>query len=1381
MNDNGRTWGGGVRSRAAALFAVAGVLAAGVLSPVRASYNRNENSGNTLDTAISGADPVNMATGEFHFLRPLVDLGGPIPLGFSLTYGSTGLPSKPAPDGLSPQFRHNMRLVFDTGLSVMHLALGENVLLFEEAAGEWTPLYADPHGHRMLTGAGGTNFYFMDAKRSLVHILRTDPSGGDAHLVRTLDRNGNALVCEYGTNMAVRGPDAVRDGLGRELRLGYTNESGTNLLTSVQDHSGRTWTLVYEWTPPDNTNRLTLRSVVRPDGSSNRFEYAGSGFLAREIEPAGTWAFTNVYSGGAVVRQADPLGNTSTVSYLTGPGAGDVRTALLNPDGTRRTFVHQNEKRAVKTIVDEERREARFGTVKPYTVARDQFTNVTDRLGRRLLFGHDEASGRLSSRTDPAGRTIQYRYASTTQAFVNADNGEAFQFVFRDLVAVEYPDGTRDGFARDGKGNLVAFTNQLGAITRYGYNSRGQVAAVTNAAGGVVSFGYDTNGNLVTHSDADSGTWSNTVDVLGRVTRVTAPDGTFRQYAYDILDRLTNAVDEAGIATAYRYDLNGNPTQTVQAAGTALARTNAYAYDALNRLVRRTDAAGFATTLGYTWWGAVSNVTLPDGACTVFRHTPSRHPLSVVDPLGNESRVAVDAEGVPTGVTLPDGRTVSSVLDALGRTVATVDPLSNVTAVARDDYERVTNVVDRLGRETRLARDAEGRITAIDVPGVGTARYAYNAIGSVTNVTDPRSNAWSFGFSALGRMASIRDPLGRTESFAYDAAGRLAGATFMDGSTVTNRRDARGAVTNRLYSDGTSLAFTYDALGRFAGSGGAAPVTVAYDARGLVTNTTFNGGAVGATHDAVGRIATLAYGGGMTVTYAYDLRGLVTQVVDSVSGAKIAFAYNANGEVTRVERSNGVATDPARDAAGRVTEIRHGAHGTLGMSYDAEDRITRIDRALPLATESNLVDAVETFTHDAANNLTTAGFVQDARGRRLAEPGAAYRWDAADRLVSISNAAGVVSNVYTASGELARRIKGAVTTDFVHTWSLPLRPLLVEKRNGVVQRYYVHSPGGTLLYHVEAAAGNAVRFHHHDHLGTTLFLTDGAGAVSDAYAYTAYGRILRHTGTSEQPFTFLGARGVRAEDGTTLLHMRARWYDARTARFISFDPLWTALLSDPLQINPYQYVRGSPAMLTDETGECPPLPTNNLWKYVKNEWEQLTTVMSDENWARLRVAMDHWLRNRHAGPGEYDFLLPSTDAPRILGETSSKPQVKGRKAEPVSLRELDEREDRNPNRRRRMGNTGVELILAGMAITDQAEWIPIFEDVLKAMDDVEELLMLRDYISAMVEKTSSRGVFTNYASEAVEATEANAAAYRKALEMTDRAYGAKIFELMGLK
>lgn len=98
---------------------------------------------------------------------------------------------------------------------------------------------------------------------------------------------------------------------------------------------------------------------------------------------------------------------------------------------------------------------------------------------------------------------------------------------------------------------------------------------------------------------------------------------------------------------------------------------------------------------------------------------------------------------------------------------------------------------------------------------------------------------------------------------------------------------------------------------------------------------------------------------------------------------------------------------------------------------------------------------------------------------------------------------------------------------------------------------------------IDAADGNKVYFYHFDRNGSTLALTNQAAAVTDAYAYDPYGQLLAQQGNSVQPFTFVGMWGIRQEGrGGKLYHMRARYYDATTGRFLSRDLIWPQL-DDP--------------------------------------------------------------------------------------------------------------------------------------------------------------------------------------------------------------------------
>ncbi len=132
-------------------------------------------------------------------------------------------------------------------------------------------------------------------------------------------------------------------------------------------------------------------------------------------------------------------------------------------------------------------------------------------------------------------------------------------------------------------------------------------------------------------------------------------------------------------------------------------------------------------------------------------------------------------------------------------------------------------------------------------------------------------------------------------------------------------------------------------------------------------------------------------------------------------------------------------------------------------------------------------------------------------------------------------------------------------------------------------RYYIYSPGGTLLYMIDASDGNSVRYYHFDQTGNTIFLTDTAGIVTDEYAYSFYGEVLARTGTSEQIFTYGGKYGViRLTDRYYL--MRKRCYDSLTGRFLSRDGAWPQI-SDALASNPYPYASGNPISYHDPMGQ----------------------------------------------------------------------------------------------------------------------------------------------------------------------------------------------------
>ncbi len=108
--------------------------------------------------------------------------------------------------------------------------------------------------------------------------------------------------------------------------------------------------------------------------------------------------------------------------------------------------------------------------------------------------------------------------------------------------------------------------------------------------------------------------------------------------------------------------------------------------------------------------------------------------------------------------------------------------------------------------------------------------------------------------------------------------------------------------------------------------------------------------------------------------------------------------------------------------------------------------------------------------------------------------------------------------------------------------------------NNDVKAVYDNEPqqyGGVL----SQRRGTTTHYHHHDALGSTRFLTDSSGNVTDIYDYDAWGNNVASTGTTVNPFKWVGKYGYYTDDSTGQVYVRARMYQPALARWVSVDPL----------------------------------------------------------------------------------------------------------------------------------------------------------------------------------------------------------------------------------
>lgn len=992
---------------------------------------------------------------------------------------------------------------------------------------------SDVGAERLLADPRSQVMYFFDANGFLVRIengrgYTNFLSYAGVLLTNATDGLGRTLNFSYDTSGLLTN---VSDGV-RHIRFMHT---GTNL-TSVTDALGNVTTYAYTATT-NNPGLMTARTL-----------------------PEGNTPVTQIYDAlGRVVAQVDAANNTNTFSYAEVPDA--LNTVMADPLGGMVTHRY-NLFGELSQLTDEA-----GNSILAFQDDDGRRNAVQDRKGSTTLITYDPDSGLPTEIRPPPGNVFDtFIYSNRTV------NG----VVFNDLALVGHQDFRTNGYSYDAAGNLTQFLLRDGAAFNYGYNNRGQITSVTNPLGGVATFTYDASARLASASNSDVGATTYQYDSLNRLTNFTHPDPDSVRFTYDALDRLTSVTDERGHVTAFAYDRNSRLTNVTD----ALNQQTRFTYDSLDRLVRSEDRLGNAAAFSYDPRNDLASITNRNGFITHVLHDARRRLTGVVNPAGKTNRFGYDAEGLLTSITNPLGQALTLTRDPMGYLIRVRDALGNSVGLQRDTMKRVIGVTNALANKTTYAYTPRGQLQSAMLPGAITSTNHYDPLGSLTNLVDPNNRNWNFAYTLMGRLARFTDPLNRTNTYAYDSRGRLSRTTYADGVTLTNTYDGANNVTRLQFSDGTDLQFAYDPLNRLTNAAGSDPISFSYDAMSRVTNTRQVGLDFSATYDADGRLTSVSYSNGLfTVNYAYDNRDRLVSVSDTLTLTSLTFSYDDADRLISITRPNGVNATYTYDAAGRLTRIQEGSIIDLRYVLDANGNIIETDYvAVPIHPASAVTIENDSLTFDFASQISTAGYSYDSRGRLTNSPAAILTWDAASRLRSINN----VSLAYNALGDLVTRTESGNTNRFFYNYALRRRPILAERNDNTDQftRFHVWTPGGRLLYVINLP-GNTVSFPHFDQVGSTLALTGTGGTVTDSYAYDPYGRLLSRTGTSQQPFLFNGQFGVRA-DGP-FHHMRARWYDANTSRFISKEPIWP-VLANPMQLNVYQFALQNPVRFVDPMG-----------------------------------------------------------------------------------------------------------------------------------------------------------------------------------------------------
>jgi RHS repeat-associated protein len=168
---------------------------------------------------------------------------------------------------------------------------------------------------------------------------------------------------------------------------------------------------------------------------------------------------------------------------------------------------------------------------------------------------------------------------------------------------------------------------------------------------------------------------------------------------------------------------------------------------------------------------------------------------------------------------------------------------------------------------------------------------------------------------------------------------------------------------------------------------------------------------------------------------------------------------------------------------------------------------------------------------------------------------------------------------YDAAGRLVRKdVNGAVQRYFLWQGQSLLAELNATATGKIAE--YSYYPGLDRLHAL--ITGTTPYFAHTDAAGNVIALTDSG--VQRSYRFDAWGTQI--DGADVKPFSnadrprFKGALWLGPE--VDLYYMRARWYEPRTGRFLSEDPIGL-----DGGINPYAFAAADPVNRSDPAGLIP--------------------------------------------------------------------------------------------------------------------------------------------------------------------------------------------------
>ena len=874
--------------------------------------------------------------------------------------------------------------------------------------------------------------------------------------------------------------------------------------------------------------------------------------------------------------------------------------------------------------------------------AQGNCTSVTDPNGNTRRMGYD-GLGEMLSRKQGDGSEENFTYEpggkiATHQTLLKGN--ESYSYTAGGLLkSITHADGTTTSCTYDLGGRLIQETLSNGSHWNISYDGNTITRIFSDAAGnslGSTSETYDGRGNLLQKTDLAGNQWSYSYDGLNRVKTEQGPPAAGNSAAqsaihsyglnaistvngigektYQIFDALGRLIQrsifnkDGTIAQNVHKEYSGDHQSVVTTIGTGDNAITTTTYtDTLGHPVMIKQADGPVSKMNYDANGNEISVTNEEGNVTSYTYDALDHLVSEVRSDGTVIKYSCNAAGELLTRSMPQGITEQNNYNESGQKVDSLLVGSDGAITRHYSYNYVqgllASISDPRGFQTSITYDAWMHPASLSSSGSSipeqnqTTTYSYDLRGLLTSVAQ-KYNDPSTGPSTL-------------VSRAYDAYGQLVSEiTALNGTNIAAWSQAwdgagrRTALNWNLDNNGkgAQYAFSYNALGLMTRSQNAAGAcSYAYGDQGLLLSKTTPAGSENFQRDQQGRLIHQMLPDGSEESLSLRSDGKISSYAISGNSQNETrnYDYDPLGRLTQEPYTLMESVDP------NVLSV-----GTHLATYTFDQLGVRLKQEVTPDIK-NIVSAKNDFSqvgiddlNDGVNKTYSWNSSYDAAGAVTARgiDGAIIQdltWDSLGRLVTVAqrNNNDQGYNWKTTYDGLGRRLQtsycdatgnqmtsGALTINYYYD---PEVEFLELGRDYFGRTWNLYGPDRSGLYGGAQGVGGleATTAEGHDEVhGIVNNVFGDIMGITTNGVFNPWGNILGGYGAmlgSSVNTDLVPQWRSHYLDWTGFYYMGTRYYEPKSGRFLSPDPL-----GHDASLSLYDYCDGDPVNGLDPDGRC---------------------------------------------------------------------------------------------------------------------------------------------------------------------------------------------------